>query len=89
MAVTIIYQYFEIVYKEKEQGNARFRAGDIKGAVGKYERAASYYPSDADLEKGKAYGEDVDGQKAAARATKLSRRMHTFFTATDPDQKLP
>jgi protein transport protein SEC61 subunit alpha len=24
LAVTIIYQYFEIVYKEKEQGNAIF-----------------------------------------------------------------
>merc|ERR1719469_466990 len=24
LAVTIIYQYFEIVYKEKEQGNAMF-----------------------------------------------------------------
>jgi protein transport protein SEC61 subunit alpha len=24
LAVTIIYQYFEIVYKEKEQGNALF-----------------------------------------------------------------
>ena len=62
--------------KHKEQGNARFRAGDIKGAVGKYERAASYYPSDADLEKGRAYGEDVDGQKAAARATKLSCKLN-------------
>jgi len=24
LAVTIIYQYFEIVYKEKEQGNSVF-----------------------------------------------------------------
>ena len=70
------YEKLAAQARKKEQGNARFRAGDIKGAVGKYERAASYYPSDADLEKGKAYGEDVDGQKAAARATKLSCKLN-------------
>ena len=57
---------------KKERGNVYFKRGELKEAIGRYEKSNTHAPTDKDWDKSEKSAEDRAAGVALARKTKLS-----------------